>query len=317
MRSCRWCRPCCGRRRRRTPPPTCCPTSSLTPPATPQPCAGRRDVRRRAGLPPAALRRLHPQRGRRPARDPRLQPRERPDVGHRPADLPRSDSHLLRRSQPAPARSTSRTPTATTTGTSRARPGSRSGTRPATAEVAPGAKVGFCLQDVERIDNFGPGSRVYSRAATEYCKPGTAERLAACSRGSRRAGRTSTPPSTAVPVGERHRHDAGPLPDRASRSTPDDFVRESNETEQRAHPGRRGRHLPGYAACRRRGTTGAHDDHARRAAFRPSGPAVFAIDSGPAHGTLTSLPARRWARPQVVYTPNPGFAGRTPSRSRS
>ena len=41
-----------------------------------------------------------------------------------------------------------------------------------TAAVATGAKIGFCLLDVDRVDGSGPTSRVYSSSATGYCRQG-------------------------------------------------------------------------------------------------------------------------------------------------
>ena len=40
------------------------------------------------------------------------------------------------------------------------------------AMVAPAMKVGFCLIDSQHVDSHGPGSRVYTLAANDFCAQG-------------------------------------------------------------------------------------------------------------------------------------------------
>jgi hypothetical protein len=54
-----------------------------------------------------------------------------------------------------------------------------------TAQVAPGAKVGFCLEDVERVDPSAPTNPAYGDSTSPTPR--------ASSRASHQAGRTSTP----------------------------------------------------------------------------------------------------------------------------
>ena len=136
-----------------------------------------------------------------------------------------------------------------------------------TAEVAPGAKVGFCLQDVERVNNFGPGSRVYSSAATEYCKqgqPNASSVFEGISPGWQDVYAAKLPFQwvnvTDMTPG-RYRI--------AEQVDPDDFVRESNE--QNNGPTLAGEVDHGARVCGI--AAGAHhgagtDDHARRGALR-------------------------------------------------
>ena len=60
-----------------------------------------------------------------------------------------------------------------------------------TAEVAAGAKVGFCLEDVDRIDSFASREPLLHR----FLREEPARTCRAWSKGSRVDGRTSMPPS--------------------------------------------------------------------------------------------------------------------------
>jgi hypothetical protein len=177
-----------------------------------------------------------------------------------------------------------------------------------TAEVAAGAKIGFCLQDVERVDGFGPASRVYSSAATEYCKegqPNAASVFEGISPGWQDVY------AARLPFQWVNVTDMTPGRYRiAEQVDPDDFVRESNE--QNNGPTLAGEvvTVPGYAALPQAVTAARAQTITLGAApYGAPGPAAFAIGSAPAHGKLNVPAGTPLGSPQIVYTPNPGFSG--------
>jgi hypothetical protein len=172
-----------------------------------------------------------------------------------------------------------------------------------TAEVAPGAKVGFCLQDVERVDRFGPSSRTYSSAATEYCKQGqpNASRVFEGISPGWQDVYASKLPFQWVDLS-----DVAPGRYRlGAQVDPDNFVLESNESNNGPAVASDVVTVPGWlpssgvvtAAKAQTIVLGAQQ-------FGSPGPALLKIESSPKHGQLVPIGSF-----QYVYTPNPGFAG--------
>jgi lysyl oxidase/Big-like domain-containing protein len=177
-----------------------------------------------------------------------------------------------------------------------------------TAAVAPGAKVGFCLLDVDRVDGSGPTSRVYSSAATEYCRqqqPNASSVFEGISPGWQDVY-VARLPFQWVDVS-----DVAPGRYRiGAQVDPDDFVREGNEANNGPTLAGASVTLPGYAALPGAATTKGPLPIALGAApYGSPGPATFAIAAAPAHGTLSAPAGTPLGAPQVVYTPKPGFAG--------
>jgi Lysyl oxidase/Bacterial Ig domain len=179
---------------------------------------------------------------------------------------------------------------------------------PGTVAVASGAKIGFCLLDVDRIDGSGPTSRVYSSAATEYCRegqPNASSVFEGISPGWQDVY-VARLPFQWVDVSDvtPGRYRIGNQVD------PDDFVRESNEANNGPTLAAESVTVPGYAAVPQPVTaTGPQPISLGAAPYGSPGPATLAIASPPAHGTLSAPAGAPLPTAQVVYTPKPGFAG--------
>ncbi len=176
-----------------------------------------------------------------------------------------------------------------------------------TAELVAGAKVGFCLEDVDPIDSFA-APRDYSPTATEYCKqdqPGATQVVEGISRGWRDVYAAKLPfqwvdVSDAAPGSYR----LGALVD------PDNFVLESNEANNGPALASPSVTVPGYSASS--GTVvvkQAQTIGLGAAQYGSPGPAQFKIESAPKHGRLSSPIGAPLAGPQVVYAPSSGFSG--------
>ncbi len=177
-----------------------------------------------------------------------------------------------------------------------------------TAQAAPASKVGFCLLDSERVDSFGPGSPVYTRSATQYCRegqPNAAQVFEGIS-----AGWLDYYPFD-LPFQWVDVSDVSPGRYRlASAVDPDNYVYERNEANNGPALASSIVTVPGYVALP--GTIAAGGAQAIGLTAQPygsPGPPVFAIESAPANGTLNVPAGAPLATPQVVYTPRPGFAG--------
>ncbi len=190
--------------------PTCGPIRPR-PSASPS-CTDERRHRRRPA--PGALRRLRDQRRRRTHRGPG-DPQTIGDGRIAPARARQRSA--ARSTRPwARRRWRSRPPTGTTTSTSCARCGTRCGTRQ-DREVAPGSKVGFCLEDMDRGDKV-PDAPVRAPSGLRRGRDGLL-RLGQPRRDRPRMGVSSGwrgvyAKSLAVPVGGRLGHLAGHLPGR-------------------------------------------------------------------------------------------------------
>jgi hypothetical protein len=177
-----------------------------------------------------------------------------------------------------------------------------------TTQAAPASKVGFCLLDSERVDSFGPGSPVYTRSATQYCRegqPNAAQVFEGIS-----AGWLDYYPFD-LPFQWVDVSDVSPGRYRlASAVDPDNYVYERNEANNGPALASAIVTVPGYVALP--GTIAAGGAQAIGLTAQPygsPGPPVFAIESAPANGTLNVPAGAPLATPQVVYTPRPGFAG--------
>jgi hypothetical protein len=177
-----------------------------------------------------------------------------------------------------------------------------------TAEVAVGAKIGFCLQDVDRVDGFGPSSRVYSSASTAYCEqgsPGASSVYEGISRGWEDVYVAKLPfqwvdLSDLAPGVYRY----------GEQVDPDNFVIESNEANNGPTLAPGSITVPGYLASSG-AVTAAHAQTIVLGAvpYGSPGPYQFKVESGPSHGTLNTPVGAPVAGTQVVYAPTPGFAG--------
>jgi hypothetical protein len=173
----------------------------------------------------------------------------------------------------------------------------------ATAQVAPSAKVGFCLLDSEHVDGFGPSAKVYTRTATQYCGEGQPN-VAAVFEGISRGWRDYYPgdfPFQWVDVS-----DVAPGRYRLGAEVdPENFVLEGNDANNGPALGPAAVTVPGWVASPVT-VTGPLPQVITLPArpYGGQGPPVFRIESAPSHGMLGAL-----AGSQVTYTPGPGFAG--------
>jgi hypothetical protein len=177
------------------------------------------------------------------------------------------------------------------------------------SQVAPASKVGFCLLDSEHIDSFGPTTKVYSRSATRYCgegQPNAAQVFEGIS-----AGWLDYYPYD-LPFQWVDVSDVAPGPYRlAADVDPDNFVLERNEANNGPALASSIVTVPGYVALPvTTAGRGAQTIALTAQPFGRPGLPVFAIESGPAHGTLSVVAGVPLAKPEVVYTPHPGFAGK-------
>jgi hypothetical protein len=177
-----------------------------------------------------------------------------------------------------------------------------------TAEVAPGAKVGFCLEDVIHVDTFGPASPAYDSNSIQYCRqnqPSASSIFEGISSGWQDVYGAKLPyqwvDASDVPPG---RYRLGAQVD------PDNYVVESNESDNGPVLASDVVTLSGYTAdpltmsvrnaqaipitATRYGTPGAAP--------------LFRIESSPAHGRLNFAAGAAVTGP-IVYTPNRRFAG--------
>ena len=174
-----------------------------------------------------------------------------------------------------------------------------------TAEVAPSPKVGFCLQDVERIESSEPA--VYTSDATEYCRqhqPGASSVFEGISPGWRDVYAAKLPFQW-VDIS-----DVAPGQYRlGAQVDPDNFVIESNEADNGPTLAPEIVTVAGYAPSPL-AVSVARTQTIQLSATRYGSPGapVFTIESAPRHGTLSSGPGAAVAGP-VVYTPRAGFAG--------
>jgi hypothetical protein len=179
------------------------------------------------------------------------------------------------------------------------------------AEVAPAQKVGFCLEDSQHVDDFGPTTRVYSDSAgRRFCmkdQPNATSLYEGVSSGWRDLYDSDLALQWVVVSDVRPgnywlREDMDPK----------DVVNESDETAPPAWAASKTA-VPGYVAKPRtpsakpfgqpQQVTLAADE------FGSPGPRRFKIVTPPAHGTLDVATGSELADASVTYTPAAGFAG--------
>jgi hypothetical protein len=180
-----------------------------------------------------------------------------------------------------------------------------------TSEVAPAAKVGFCLLDSERVAGFGPPNRVYSKSATQYCRQGQAN-AAQLYEGISPGWLDFY--AAELPFQWVDISDVAPGRYRlGAEMDPDDFVVESSEANNGPALGAATLVVAGYVASPLAATMpqAARSLTIGLGAQRHGtpGPPIFRIESAPSHGTLNQPAGADFADAQVVYTPVPGFAG--------
>lgn len=176
-----------------------------------------------------------------------------------------------------------------------------------TAETAPAAKVGFCLEDVERIDAFAPSTPAYDSNATEYCRqyqPGASNVLEGISPGWQDVYGSKLPFQW-VDVS-----DVAPGQYRlGGQVDPNDIVIESNEADNGPTLASDIVTVPGYAASPLAVTVNGRQTIPITAIrYGAAGAGVFRIESAPQHGQLNVAVGAPVTSP-VVYAPNARFAG--------
>jgi hypothetical protein len=174
-----------------------------------------------------------------------------------------------------------------------------------TAEAAPAQKVGFCLDDSEHVDPFGPGEAVYSEAnGREFCRQHQPE---------------ATRLFEGISVGWRDRYDASlafQWVDASSVLPGEYWLREDvnptgviKETGGPNQPTYATSHtiIPGFDALAQAPGTPAGKPVAITLTSQPwndSATPKYTIVSGPQHGTLSTL-----VKNQLTYTPEAGYYG--------
>jgi hypothetical protein len=172
-----------------------------------------------------------------------------------------------------------------------------------TAEVAVGAKVGFCLQDVDRVDSFAPSGKTYSSAATGYCQQGNpnASRVFEGISSGWQDVYVAKLPFQWVDLS-----DVAPGRYRlGAQVDPDNFVIESNESNNGPAVASEVVTVPGWVASPGAVTApGPVTIVLGAQPYGTPGPAALKIESSPKHGKLVPIGGI-----QYVYAPNAGFAG--------
>jgi Lysyl oxidase len=176
-----------------------------------------------------------------------------------------------------------------------------------TAQVAPAAKVGFCLEDVERVDAFAPSSPEYDSDATQYCRqhqPAAPDIREGISPGWQDVY-ASKLPFQWVDIS-----DVAPGQYRlGAQVDPDDFVIESNEADNGPTLASEIVTVPGYTASPLSATVkGTQTIPIAATRYGAAGTGVFRIESAPRHGKLNFAVGTPVTGP-VLYTPNARFAG--------
>ena len=180
-----------------------------------------------------------------------------------------------------------------------------------TAEVAPSAKVGFCLMDSERITTQGPDTAVYSDATgRHFCQQGQPNALTlfeGVSAGWRDIYESWLSfqwvvVSDVQPGVYWLREDMDP----------DGVIHESNETNAPAYA-TTSTTVPGYLAKAIAAPTTPfgqpQDVTLDSTTYGSPGARSFKIVTPPAHGTLSRSAGTSFTDPTVTYTPNPGYSG--------
>jgi hypothetical protein len=178
----------------------------------------------------------------------------------------------------------------------------------ATAQVAPAAKVGFCLEDGEKADSFAAPTPSYSASQTQRCRegqPSAASVFEGISSGWRDVYGANVYFQW-VDVS-----DVKPgLYRLASQMDPDDFMEESNETNNGPTFRTSTVTVAGYNALPvSASVTGTQAITLTAKQFGSPGSRLFKIVSAPSHGSLNVAVGTAFAGAQVTYSPNSGYTG--------
>jgi hypothetical protein len=177
-----------------------------------------------------------------------------------------------------------------------------------TKEVAPGAKVGFCLEDGEAADSFAAPTPSYSASQTQRCRegePNAASVFEGISSGWRDVYGANVyfqwvDVSDVRPGFYRL----------GSQMDPDDFMEESNEANNGPTLRTSRVTVPGYAASPASATvSGPRTITLAAKQFGSPGSRLFKIVSAPSHGALSVPVGTSFPGPDVLYTPTPGYSG--------
>jgi hypothetical protein len=178
---------------------------------------------------------------------------------------------------------------------------------PGTAQVAPSAKVGFCLEDVDRIDAFAPSNPAYDSDATQYCRqhqPDASNLYEGISPGWQDVY-ASKLPFQWVDIS-----DVAPGQYRlGAQVDPDNFVIESNEADNGPTLASEIVTVPGYTASPLAVTVkGPQPIPITATRYGAPGAGVFRIESPPRHGKL-NFAVGAAVTGSLVYAPSARFAG--------
>lgn len=185
-----------------------------------------------------------------------------------------------------------------------------------TAEVAPGMKVGFCLEDSQRRESHGPSTAVYSDGAVRFCEadnPTTSSVYMGISAGWRdQYYRTLAFQWVDISEVQPGKYWL------AAEVDPLNLVTESSESNNTRAFASVQSTVPGYLAVPvAAGTLPANTASTVTLAsqtFGSPGNRRFRIESLPAHGTLrqgttTLTVGKTFTDPNVTYTPASGYTG--------
>jgi Lysyl oxidase len=178
----------------------------------------------------------------------------------------------------------------------------------ATAQVAPAAKVGFCLEDGEAADSFAAPTPAYLATTIQRCKEGQPD---------------ATSVYEGISSGWRDVYGANVyfqwidisdvtpgLYRLGSQMDPDNFVEESNEGNNGPALATSTVTVPGYAASPvSAAVTGAQSITLAAQQYGSPGSRRFKIVSGPSHGSLNVAAGAAFVGPGVTYSRNAGYVG--------
>jgi Lysyl oxidase/Bacterial Ig domain len=177
-----------------------------------------------------------------------------------------------------------------------------------TAQVAPAAKVGFCLEDGEKVDSFAAPTSAYSSAQTQHCKegqPNAASVFEGISSGWRDVYGAN------VYFQWIDVSDIAPgLYRLGAQMDPDDFVKEGNEANNGPALRTSAVTVPGYVASAvSASVSGPQAITLAAQQYGSPGARRFVIVSAPSHGTLSVATGTSFTGPQVTYSPSAGYSG--------
>jgi hypothetical protein len=177
-----------------------------------------------------------------------------------------------------------------------------------TAQVAPAAKVGFCLEDGSAVDPFAVTTPAYTSTQTDHCmrgQPNATSVFEGISSGWHDVYGSNVyfqwiDISDVVPG----------LYRLGSQMDPDDFVRESNEANNGPTVSSSPVTVPGYVAAPvSAAITGKQSVTLAAQQFGIPGPRQFTIVSGPGHGSLNFAAGAPFSGPTVTYSPSADYSG--------